>query len=86
LTLLSKTDDEVDMTAVAKTLEMDAAMSATVMRTCHSGFFGFQGSLMKQAVAFLGVAVIRQIVQSAVVVSMFEDEKEWESKLSMQDL
>ncbi len=86
LVLLSKADDEVDMNAVAKTLEMDAAMSAKVMRTCHSGFFGFQGSMMKQAVAFLGVAVIRQIVQSAVIVSMFEDEKEGETKLSMQDL
>jgi HD-like signal output (HDOD) protein len=86
LTLLSKSDGEVDMNAVAKTLEMDAAMSAKVMRTCRSAFFGFQGSMMKQAVAFLGVAVIRQIVQSAVVVNMFEDEKEGESKLSMQDL
>ena len=73
LALLSKADDEVDMNAVAKTLEMDAAMSAKVMRTCRSAFFGFQGSMMKQAVAFLGVAVIRQIVQSAVIVSMFDD-------------
>ncbi len=86
LALLSKADDEVDMNAVAKTLEMDAAMSAKVMRTCRSAFFGFQGSMMKQAVAFLGVAVIRQIVQSAVIVSMFDDEKEGDSSLSMQDL
>ena len=86
LSLLSKADAEVDLNQVAKTLELDAAMSAKVMRTCRSAFFGFQGSMMKQAVAYLGVAVIRQIVQSAVVVNIFKDEKEGDSSLSMRDL
>lgn len=87
LNLLSKSDAEVDMNQVSRTLEMDPALSARVMRTCHSGYFGFQGSLMKQAVAFLGVAVIRKIVQSSVIYEMFKDEKsDAEGGLTMEEL
>ncbi|MFL2542228.1 MAG: hypothetical protein ACJ0UT_09705 [Candidatus Latescibacterota bacterium] len=37
------------------------------MRGCRSAFFGFQGSLMQQALSFLGIDEIRAIVQTAVV-------------------
>jgi HD-like signal output (HDOD) protein/CheY-like chemotaxis protein len=87
LTLLSKADEEVDLNQVAHTLEQDPALSARVMKTCRSAYFGFQGSLMKQAVAFLGVATIRKIVQSAVIYEMFAEEKSEEGQnMSMQDL
>ena len=42
LTLLSKADEEVDMRQVSSTLEQDPALSAKVMRTCRSAYFGFQ--------------------------------------------
>ncbi|HJP32164.1 MAG TPA: response regulator [Candidatus Latescibacteria bacterium] len=58
LTLLSKADEEVDMRQVSATLEQDPALTAKVMRTCRSAYFGFQGNMMSQAVAFLGAAVI----------------------------
>lgn len=88
LTLLSKADEEVDMRAVSSTLEQDPALSAKVMRTCRSAYFGFQGNMMSQAVAFLGVSVIRKIVQSAVIYNVFGDAKEASSTaaLSMNDL
>ena len=76
LTLLSKSDEEVDMRQVSSTLEMDPALSAKVMKTCRSAYFGFQGNMMTQAVAFLGVAVIRKIVQSAIIYNVFGDDGE----------
>ena len=57
------------------------------MKTCRSAYFGFQDSLMKQAVAFLGVAVIRKLVQSAIISDMFAEEKtEGEHNMTMNDL
>ena len=76
LALLSKADEEVDMRQVSSTLEQDPALSAKVMRTCRSAYFGFQGNMMSQAVAFLGVSVIRKIVQSAVIYNVFGESKE----------
>jgi len=76
LVLLSKPDEEVDMRQVSSTLKLDPALSMKVMRTCRSAYFGFQGSMMSQAVAFLGVAVVRKIVQSAVIYNVFGDQQE----------
>jgi len=86
LTLLSKPDNEVDMNQVSRTLELDPALSTRVMRVCKSAYFGFQGSLMKQAVAFLGVAEVRKIVQSAVIYQIFDEGDGSESRLTMSDL
>ena len=88
LTLLSKADEEVDMRQVSSTLEQDPALSAKVMRTCRSAYFGFQGNMMSQAVAFLGANVIRKVVQSAVIHNAFSDAKETSATaaLSMNDL
>ena len=88
LVLLSKADEEVDMRQVSATLEQDPALSAKVMKTCSTAYFGFQGNLMSQAIAFLGVAVIRKIVQSAVVYSMFggDEEKSNTAALPMNEL
>ena len=73
LTLLSKADEQVDMRQVSSTLEQDPALSTKVMKTCRSAYFGFQGNMMTQAVAFLGVSVIRKIVQSAIIYNVFGD-------------
>ena len=66
----------------------DPALSAKVMRTCRSAYFGFQGNMMSQAVAFLGANVIRKVVQSAVIHNAFSDAKETSATaaLSMNDL
>ena len=53
--LLSKPDREVDLSEVTRTLEMDPGLSPRVMRACKSAYFGFQGNMMKQVLAFLGV-------------------------------
>jgi HD-like signal output (HDOD) protein/CheY-like chemotaxis protein len=86
LTLLSKPDTEVDMGQVSRTLELDPALSTRVMRVCKSAYFGFQGSLMKQAVAFLGTAEIRKIVQSAVIYRLFDESEGSETRFTMGDL
>jgi HD-like signal output (HDOD) protein/CheY-like chemotaxis protein len=87
LALLSKPDNEVDLDQVARALQLDAALAARVMRVCRSAFFGFQGNVMKHAVAFLGVAEVRKIVQSAVIYRVFDDTKgQAEQRFSMADL
>jgi len=87
LQLLNKADDDVDINQVSETLKQDAALSTKVMRTCRSAFFGFQGNLMNQAVAFLGVGTIRQIVQSAIIYAAFADSEETDlGKLTMERL
>ncbi|MEE2627145.1 MAG: response regulator [Candidatus Latescibacterota bacterium] len=87
LMLLNKPDREVDLSEVARTLEMDPGLSSRVMRVCKSAYFGFQGNMMKQALAFLGVEEIRRIVQSAVVYDVFrEDEDKDVTRLKMRDL
>ena len=82
LTLLSKSDDEVDIRQVSNTLEQDPALSAKVMKTCRSAYFGFQGNMMSQAVAFLGVATVRKIVQTAVIYNVFSEKQERGVKLT----
>ncbi|MBT4613359.1 MAG: HDOD domain-containing protein [Gemmatimonadetes bacterium] len=79
LALLSKADEEVDMRQISSTLEQDPALSMKVMKTCRSAYFGFQGNMMSQAVAFLGVAVVRTIVQSAIIYDVFGDAEEDEA-------
>ncbi len=87
LMLLSKSDTEVDLSQVARTLELDPALSARVMRTCKAAYFGFQGNMMKQALAFLGVEEVRKIVQSAVIYNVFgEDNGGAGDRMSMKDL
>jgi HD-like signal output (HDOD) protein/CheY-like chemotaxis protein len=87
LQLLNKADDDVDINQVSETLKQDAALSTKVMRTCRSAFFGFQGNLMNQAVAFLEVGTIRQIVQSAIIYTAFADSEETDlGKLTMERL
>ena len=73
LQLLGKPDEEIDLTQVAKTMELDPALAIKVMRTCRSAFFGFKGNAMVQALTFLGVETIRMIVQSAIVSSIFSE-------------
>lgn len=88
LVLLSKVDGEIDLRQVSDILGQDPALSAKVMRTSHSAYYGFQGNIVSQAVVFLGAATIRKIVQSAVIYSVFGSEKAGVAKLSfsMKDL
>lgn len=86
LTLLNRPNTEVNLSEVARTLEMDPGLSARVMRTCKSAYFGFQGNMMKQALAFLGVEEIRRIVQSAVIYNVFDQEEGDDARLSMRNL
>ncbi len=86
LTLLNRPNADVNLSEVARTLEMDVGLSARVMRTCKSAYFGFQGNMMKQALAFLGVEEIRRIVQSAVIYNVFGHEEGSDTRLSMRNL
>ena len=57
------------------------------MRVCRSAHFGFQGGLMQQALAFLGIEEVRQIVQSATLANIFEEETDGSgNSLSLKDL
>ena len=54
--------EEIDASAVLEILETIPPLATRVMEKCRSDEHGFQGSLMKQAVAFLGMGTFRQIV------------------------
>ena len=88
LSLLSRPDEEIDVRQVSATLEQDPALSATVMRACHSAYYGFRGHMMAQAVAFLGVATVRKIVQTSVIYNTFsaDEESKRTAALTMNDL
>ena len=86
LALLSKSDKEVDIRKVAHTIEQDPGLATQVMRVCNSTYFGFQGNLMSQAVAFLGVEAIRKIVQTSIIYDFFGSSKSDDRGFSMMDL
>ncbi|MEE3259713.1 MAG: HDOD domain-containing protein [Candidatus Latescibacterota bacterium] len=85
LQLLHKPDNEMDMKQVARILELDPALSARVMRVCRWAFFGFQGSLVQQALSFLGIDEIRAIVQMAVIHNIFDDGTDGGEGMSLPD-
>lgn len=86
LSLLSKTDKEVDIRKVAHTIEQDPGLATRVMRICNSVYFGFKGNLMSQAVAFLGVGAIRKIVQTSIIYDFFGADSSDDRGFSVMDL
>ena len=64
--LFDRKDDEVDVDAVLEILETGPSFATKVMDKCRSPEHGFEGSLVKEAVKFLGVGVFRQIVLESI--------------------
>ena len=74
INLMSCDDADVDMDELVEAIQSDQALTMRTLRIARSAGYGFQGNLLPSAVTFLGIQKIRQIVQSATVLEVFEHE------------
>lgn len=80
LSLLGVDDEKVNIPEVVRCVETDQGLTTTVMRTCHSAYYGFRGNSIEGAVTFLGIDRMRRIVQAAVVFDAFASERDREAE------
>lgn len=64
---------EVDLQAVSKLVEKDAALAAKVLQLCNSAFMGARSSFtdIRQAVVYLGANAVRNLTISVSVQQVF---------------
>ena len=74
--IMSCDDEEVNMEELVRAIQSDQALTIRTMRIARSAYYGFTGDFIRTAITFLGVSKIRQIVQSATVLQVFEQEDE----------
>ena len=86
LSLLAHEDSEVNVNELTSTIESDQGLTAKILKISRSAYFGFQGSTIGTAVSFLGIRNIRQIVQSAAVFDVFEQEGEGTGEFDRMEL
>ena len=72
INILSVDDDQVDVDELIEAIQSDQGLSMRTLRIARSAGYGFQGNLLPTAVTFLGMKKIRQIVQSAAILDVFE--------------
>lgn len=70
--IMSRNDDEVDVDALMEAIQSDQALTMRVMRIARTAYYGFQGNFIRTAITFLGMARMRQIVQSATILEVFD--------------
>lgn len=63
-------DDGIDK--VVRIIEQDPAIASKVLHIANSAFYGIKTGSIKQAVTYLGMENIRNIVLSTFVIQMFE--------------
>ena len=71
--VLGEEDAEVDMARLVRLIETDPSLVATILRIARSAFYGFRGAVVRNAVTYLGVKRLREIVYAATVLNIFED-------------
>jgi putative nucleotidyltransferase with HDIG domain len=76
LSLLGSEDASVDLPEVVRCVETDQGLTTTVMRICHSAYYGFRGNSIEGAVTFLGIDRMRRIVQAVIVFDAFASERD----------
>lgn len=72
ITIMSHNDEEVDVEALMQSIQSDQALTMRIMRIARSAYYGFQGNFIRTALTFLGMARVRQIVQSATILEVFD--------------
>ena len=72
LSLLSREDNEVDLPELIRTIEMDQGLTTSILRICHSAYYGFRGNSIEGATTFLGIEKIRKIVQASIIFNVFD--------------
>ena len=72
ISIMSREDQEVDVEALVNAIQSDQALTMRVMRIARSAYYGFTGNFIRTAITFLGMPRVRQIVQSATILEVFE--------------
>lgn len=57
-------EHDADVSAIAKVIETDPTVTASVLRVVNSAFYNIKTGSVKQAIAFLGLPVVKSIVLS----------------------
>jgi putative nucleotidyltransferase with HDIG domain len=72
ISIMSQDDTEVDVDELVSAVQSDQALTMRIMRIAKSAYYGFTGNFIRSAVTFLGMSRVRQIVQSATVLEIFD--------------
>jgi len=72
--IMSCEDEEVNIDELVRAIQADQALTIRTMRIARSAYYGFTGDFVKSAITFLGMSTMRQIVQSATVLEVFDGE------------
>ncbi|WHH59014.1 response regulator [Petroclostridium sp. X23] len=67
--LCSLIDEDVDIKAIANTVEQDPSISAKLLHIANSAFYGAKTGSVNQAILYLGLTNIRNVVLSTSVFS-----------------
>ena len=86
ISLMSCDDDQINVEELIEAIQSDQALTMRTLRIARSAGYGYQGNLLPSAVTYLGIQKIRQIVQSATIVDLFDDEGVEPTGLSLLDL
>jgi putative nucleotidyltransferase with HDIG domain len=84
INILSVDDDKVDVDGLIEAIQSDQGLSMRTLRIARSAGYGFQGNLLPTAVTFLGMKIIRQIVQSAAILDVFQQDETYEGALDFR--
>ena len=71
-------DPEVSPKAVAEAVERDPAIATRLLKLVNSPYFGVRGTItsIQQALVFLGVSNLRNLVLSSSVMDLFNQDGE----------
>ena len=73
IAILAQEDDQVDVDALVEAIQLDQALTVRIMHIAKSAYYGFTGgNFVRTAVTYLGMPRLRQIVQSATILEVFE--------------
>lgn len=75
INILSVDDDQIDVDELIEAIQSDQGLAMRTLRIARSAGYGFQGNLLPTAVTFLGMKKIRQIVQSATILNIFDHDE-----------
>ena len=76
--IINLIDEDAEIDDIIEAIEQDPAMSVKILRVSNSAYYGIKTSSIKQALIYLGIANVRNLVISASVFDMFNTSAESE--------
>jgi HD-like signal output (HDOD) protein len=72
--ILNLIDNDNDMADISGALGTDPSMAAKILRIANSAYYGIKTTSINQAVTYLGISNIRDLVLSTAIFDMFNTE------------